>query len=275
MSDKEKHLLFMTILVLIVLVNLILIYALFAHFALGRKIVEINWLLTVVAAEFVGCTAVAWRKIINSEAAPHTKSCEPIVIEKRPVPGDPNDAGATLLEMGRRLLTEARDCKKGLKARKQFARRALQLFAQIPKGHPAYHMALFNSATAYRILGEYDKAISTYLKVGKLVRASGSKYTIGERCEWDANVEMMIGTVYKDQGQLDLAQSCFFNSWKLDPNNLVRMLNLHEVAAKLGQHEDARIWADMLSKHPSYSSSIARVVENQSTPPDAPNDDAE
>src|SRR5437763_8088510 len=146
MTDKEKQLLFKTILFVIVLVNLTLFYGLFSHFVLRNPVEEINLLLGGFGAEVVGCTVVAWRKLINT---PHTEPCGTLVIEKPPLPKDESDAFATLMEKGHGCLVEARDCKHDLKTREQFARRAAEIFALIPKEHPAYHDALYNSGTAY------------------------------------------------------------------------------------------------------------------------------
>jgi tetratricopeptide (TPR) repeat protein len=264
MGDKDKRLLFRTILFLIVLVNLTLLYGLFSHFVLRNPTVEINWLLSVFAAEVVACTALAWRKVINAEVAPHTASCGTVVIEKPATSADEGETSAALLKMGRGFLDEARDCKRDLKTRKQFARHALELFAQVPKGHPNYYAAVYNSGTAYRILGAFGKARSAYQQAGKVFRGSGPTPTAGEKRVSDANVEMMLGTVYEEEGQLPRAQACYFNSLKLDPGNMVRMLNLHKIAARMGKQEDAHVWASMLSKHPDYSASIERVVEEQS-----------
>ena len=275
MNEKEKHLLFWTILALIVLVNLTLSYGLFSHFVLGRRSPEVNWLLTVFAAEFVGCIAVAWRRVLNADAAPHNASCEPMVIEKPAMVVEDGDACETLLKMGRRFLDEARDSRRSLKTRRQLARRALELFAQILKGHPSYHSALYNSGTAYRILGEFDRARSAYLKSRKVLRDNASRYTTGERRILDADVEMMVGTVYEEEGLFVQARACYINSLTLDPHNIVRQLNLHKIAVRMGKREEAHVWAEMLSRHPSYSASIARVVEDQSMALAAAGDDDE
>jgi tetratricopeptide (TPR) repeat protein len=276
MSDKEKHLLFIAILSVIVLVNLILIYALFARFALGHKVDEINWLLGVFAAEILGCTVLAWRKIVNSEVAPFPTgttpfttngevselSGRPIVIEKSALSEDINHADVLLKETGRKYLINARDKTITLEGRRDCAKRAIEIFARIRPDSPAYHSALYDMGIAYRVLDEFDKSINTYQKVRKLVRECGTKYTEDEKRCWESDIEMMIGTVYEEQGLLEQAETCYFNSWKLDPTNLVRMLNLHDIEVRLGKLEGARIWAEISSKHQNYSS-VSHLIENK------------
>jgi tetratricopeptide (TPR) repeat protein len=263
-------------LMMISLVNLILIYAMFSYFVLHQPPLQIGWLLGVFTTEILGCFVLGWRKIVNSEIKSNKlesetnkseikivgSEVEPTVIEKTKVSEDKNNPDVILKNKGVDLLVLARDKNLPLEFRKKYARKALKILAQIPKSSAAYIPAQYNAATAHRILGDITKAVSTYEKVREILSESGAQYTEEEHRLWAADIEMMIGNVYFEQSSLHEARSFYLRSWKIDPDNLVRILNLFDVAFKLNNVDEAQIWAEMISAHKEYPS-LSSLVETK------------
>jgi tetratricopeptide (TPR) repeat protein len=268
--------LFYVNLVVISLVNLILIYAMFSYFVLHQSPLQIQWLLGVFATEIVGCFVLGWRKLVEGESKPAGAETRPgdanllvvgrgpqaLAIEKTKVKEDADDPDVILKGKGVKLLVLARDNNFPPERRRKYARRAIKIFARIPKGSAAYVAAQYNIATAHRTLANYSKALGTYEKVKELVAESGAQYTADERREWAADIERMIGNVYHAQNLPGEAKHFYLRSWKLAPDNLIGMLNLFDVAVELNKVDEARMWAEMLSTHEDYPS-VSSLIDSK------------
>ncbi len=268
MSDRHTNVLFYVSLIVISLVNLIMIYALFSYFVLHQSPLQIRWLLAVFTTEIVGCFVLGWRKVVGGEHPPAGVEDRPadsdlvvvgrgpraLAIEKTKVREDAGDPDVIVKGEGVQLLVLARDNNLPRGLRKKYARRAIKIFARIPEGSAAYVGAQYNTATAYRTLSKFTKALCTYERVKELVAEGGARYTEDERREWAADIERMMGNVYFEQGLLPEAKAFYLRSWKLAPDNLIGMLNLFEVAVKLERVDEAQMWAEIMSTHEDYPS---------------------
>lgn len=250
MTEKQKAILFTVIVCAIGGVNGILLYGLANHFVLGHPSPQINWLLSVFCGEVLASGGLAWRRLLTTaEPSDHATPppANPMVIEKSPAPEDEADPSVIQKEAGRRYLIEARNAALPRRYRDECARKALEMFSSIASDSAAYHSALYNIGTAHRELREYDEARKSYQRVKRLVQDSGPRYSEDERRLWLADVEMMLANVLVEEGKYDEAETRFLESWKLDPNNTVRMLNLHDHAVKMKKLHEARIWAELLA----------------------------
>lgn len=276
MRNRHTSVLFYVNLVLISLVNLILIYAMFSYFVLYQPQPQIRWLLAVFATEILGCFVVGWRKVVGEKdipastegesSSPHIavvgKGAQALAIEKSKVKEDAHAPCVILKGKGVKLLVMARDMTYPAEARKQYARRAIRIFNRIPKGSAAYAAAQYNIATAYRVLANFTKALSTYEKVKELVAEMGAQIPEDDRRPWAADIERMIGNVYAEQKLMREARAYFLRSWKLAPENLIGMMNLFDVAFETGKLDEARMWVDMMSTHEDYPA-VASLIESK------------
>lgn len=271
MNPKHKAILFYVNLVLITLVNLVLIYALYSHFILRQQQDQIQWLLVGFSAEILGCFVLGWSKTVNSSAETDEIEPKPVKRENKVInPEDPlvieakeimenNDHSDTLKE-GRILLEQARNKEFSRTQREKYAKQAIKVFAQIPPGSVNYFAAQYNMATAFRVLHTYSKSIRGFEKLLDFLAANKSKYSCSELRVLRSETTMMIGTVYLEKNTLNTARTYFLSSWKIDPDNMIAVLNLFEVAAKTKKVEEAKIWKEILTGFERYSK-ISEVVE--------------
>lgn len=275
MNSKHKNILFYICAVSFSLVNIIMILALFFHFVLGQSQENINWLIYGFAAEIVGCLVVGWHKIVTPDSKgvkpKNTKSKSAqieivnqgensLAIEKRQETIDTNSKHTCLKKEGDALLKMARNKTYIKELREEYAQQSKNKYDQIPSNSPLFPDALYQKATADRVLGNYSESIEGYKRILVYVSEHESQYTETELRELKAEPTMMIGNVYVEKGWLDMAKRHFMDAWGINPDYMFAVYNLFEVAFISKKAEEARMWKEMLTRFDRYSE-ISKDVE--------------
>ena len=85
MDSKHKNWIFYSFLPVIVLANLIFIWALASHFVFGKPVPHVQFLLVTFAAEIVGSFIYAWKRVVANtaqNAKPKKKTRQQILSRK-------------------------------------------------------------------------------------------------------------------------------------------------------------------------------------------------
>lgn len=257
------------LLAIIVAANGVLIYGLLQCFNGAIKSeTTTQFLIGTFAAEVVGMTVLAWNVVMKHLREPESKGTAPgagpgetIVIQRQqPKSDDLADPSIALKEAGLNYLTLARNKALSDSEQKRYASQALAIFSAIEVNSKAYDRAQYDMGTALRILGQYDASIEKYKYSLNLVQDSSGEYSDDEKKVWEADVRMMIGNVNCCLGKYGDAERDYLEAFKLDPDNTVRLLNLHDLAVKQNKLQDAAIWAELLERRSDYAT-ISHIVE--------------
>ena len=277
MKNARSTIMFYVNFGLISLVNMILIYALFSHFVLQRPQEQITWLLGVFATEILACFVLGWRKVVNAEGRSENDREEPdksngevvnsgnktLFIDRLKVSEKGEDLFLTIKEKGLGFLKLARNIKLSPETRIKYAKQAIKEFARIPKDSLVYISALYDIATAHRILHNFSKAIAYYEKADELLSVKGKEFfTERELINWKAAISMMIGNVYFEQNLPGKARFYYLSAWKIKPDYFTAVLNLFEVSVKLNNLVEAEIWKELLQMFDEYSL-VSELVETK------------
>lgn len=253
MTTFQRAVLFYSLLVVIIAVNLILAFGLWQSFVANKSVSHIEWLLGTFAAELVGSFVLGWRVALRDAKRVEARSGAAVVVEKADYPEDDADPSVRKKEVGRNFLIRARDQSLAASARKQLAQQALEIFLAIPADAPAFLAAQYDSATALRILGAYEEALKTLGSVHAALEQNSRQFSERELDRRRADIEMMVGNVYQESGQYDLARDAYFRAWKREPGNLIRALNLRDLALTCGNSAEAQLWDDAArAQHEEY-----------------------
>ena len=135
--------------------------------------------------------------------------------------------------------------------RERLAKEGLSILNEIEPTSEAYLAARYDAATAYRLLKKYKNAIDIYMELEASILHNQNMEN-EEKNRRLADIDMMRGNVYQDKGDLSKARELYFKAWKLDPDDLNRTLNLHDICVKLGKKEEAKVWSDSLKKRKDF-----------------------
>lgn len=250
MDVKQQAILFYSFLALIVISNVVLAIGLARHFLFDKTMDNVEWLMAVFGAEMVGCFVLAWRRVIQRKSNMIDRRV--LIIQDPPYPEDRKDPEIVKKEAGREFLVQARNMRTKKEERLKLADQAIEIFDSIPPQSQAYLPARYNTATAYRIKQDYSRAISIYEDILRQVESGSIDHTKAERLQRKADLLMMIGTVHFDQADYRKAKRFFLDSWKTHPDDLNRLLNLHDVDVKLGNYSEAMAWAALLRQREDF-----------------------